>query len=218
MTGDGDPTTVRRVGKSESAFRTISEVADDLDVPQHVLRFWESKFPQVKPLKRGGGRRYYRPEDVALLRRIRDLLYSEGYTIKGVQKLLREGGHKESATRAEPELQLPCPLRPGQAARPKARPKTISLSWTMARKRGGRPGTMPFRRRRSRSPAFQPEPWELELLLRRVTDAKFTASAEREVVSHQRQCFFRRSGSPAKPLVWHMFRVSLTRSERSAAR
>ena len=109
MTDDGDSNTGRRVGKSESAFRTISEVADELDVPQHVLRFWESKFPQVKPLKRGGGRRYYRPEDVALLRRIRDLLYSEGYTIKGVQKLLREGGHKESAARAEPELQLPLP-------------------------------------------------------------------------------------------------------------
>ncbi len=87
---------VRRSGKSEAAFRTISEVADDLEVPQHVLRFWESKFSQVKPLKRGGGRRYYRPEDVVLLRHIRHLLYSEGYTIKGVQKLLREGGHKQS--------------------------------------------------------------------------------------------------------------------------
>ncbi len=78
-----------RGGKSAAAFRTISEVAHELDVAQHVLRFWESKFPQVKPLKRGGGRRYYRPEDVELLRRIRALLYDEGYTIKGVQKLLR---------------------------------------------------------------------------------------------------------------------------------
>lgn len=77
--------------KSATAFRTISEVADELDVPQHVLRFWETKFSQVKPLKRGGGRRYYRPEDVDLLRRIRKLLYAEGYTIKGVQRLLREG-------------------------------------------------------------------------------------------------------------------------------
>ena len=76
-------------GKSTSAFRTISEVADDLDVAQHVLRFWESKFAQVRPLKRGGGRRYYRPEDVDLLRQIRSLLYDEGYTIKGAQKLLR---------------------------------------------------------------------------------------------------------------------------------
>jgi DNA-binding transcriptional MerR regulator len=78
-----------RPGKSASAFRTISEVAGELDVAQHVLRFWESKFPQVRPMKRGGGRRYYRPEDVDLLRQIRSLLYEEGYTIKGAQKLLR---------------------------------------------------------------------------------------------------------------------------------
>ena len=81
----------RRVEKSAQAFRTISEVATELDVPQHVLRFWESKFSQVRPLKRGGGRRYYRPEDVDLLRRIRTLLYEDGYTIKGVQRLLKEG-------------------------------------------------------------------------------------------------------------------------------
>jgi DNA-binding transcriptional MerR regulator len=74
--------------KSAGAFRTISEVADDLNVEQHVLRFWETKFTQVKPLKRGGGRRYYRPEDVDLLKNIHHLLYQEGYTIKGVQKLL----------------------------------------------------------------------------------------------------------------------------------
>jgi DNA-binding transcriptional MerR regulator len=78
--------------KAAGAFRTISEVADELDVQQHVLRFWETKFSQVKPLKRGGGRRYYRPEDVALLKRIHTLLYTEGYTIKGVQKLLRTQG------------------------------------------------------------------------------------------------------------------------------
>jgi DNA-binding transcriptional MerR regulator len=84
----------RRAAKSAEAFRTISEVAGDLEVPQHVLRFWESKFPQIKPLKRAGGRRYYRPDDVALLRRIRQCLYDQGYTIKGVQKLLREGALK----------------------------------------------------------------------------------------------------------------------------
>jgi DNA-binding transcriptional MerR regulator len=84
----------RRAEKSATAFRTISEVADDLEVPQHVLRFWETKFPQIRPMKRGGGRRYYRPEDVDLLRSIRDLLYEQGYTIKGVQKLMREGGLK----------------------------------------------------------------------------------------------------------------------------
>ncbi|MEQ9607193.1 MAG: MerR family transcriptional regulator [Kiloniellaceae bacterium] len=86
----------RPAGKSAAAFRTISEVSDELDVPQHVLRFWEGKFSQVRPLKRGGGRRYYRPEDIDLLRRIRDLLYSDGYTIKGVQRLLREGKGKEA--------------------------------------------------------------------------------------------------------------------------
>jgi DNA-binding transcriptional MerR regulator len=94
--GSTDGTTRQRPGarppKSAAAFRTISEVAGELDVAQHVLRFWESKFPQVRPLKRGGGRRYYRPEDVELLRQIRSLLYEEGYTIKGAQKLLK--GHK----------------------------------------------------------------------------------------------------------------------------
>lgn len=78
--------------KAPEAFRTISEVADELEVPKHVLRFWEAKFAQLKPMKRGGGRRYYRPEDVALLRGIRFLLYSDGYTIRGVQKILREHG------------------------------------------------------------------------------------------------------------------------------
>src|SRR3569833_2714060 len=80
--------------KSPDAFRTISEVAEDLDVPQHVLRFWETRFGQLKPLKRGGGRRYYRPDDVDLLRGIRHLLYGEGYTIRGVQRLLKERGVK----------------------------------------------------------------------------------------------------------------------------
>ena len=80
--------------KSPDAFRTISEVSAELDVPQHVLRFWETKFPVVKPLKRGGGRRYYRPADVELIRGIRDLLYTHGFTIKGAQKLLKEQGGK----------------------------------------------------------------------------------------------------------------------------
>jgi len=78
--------------KSPDAFRTISEVAEELDLPQHVLRFWETRFSQIKPMKRGGGRRYYRPNDVDMLRGIKHLLYEEGYTIKGVQKLLRENG------------------------------------------------------------------------------------------------------------------------------
>jgi DNA-binding transcriptional MerR regulator len=80
--------------KSPDAFRTISEVAGDLDIPQHVLRFWETRFTQIKPMKRSGGRRYYRPDDVDLLRGIRHLLYSEGYTIRGVQRILKEHGIK----------------------------------------------------------------------------------------------------------------------------
>jgi DNA-binding transcriptional MerR regulator len=80
------------MSKSAEAFRTIGEVAGELDVPKHVLRFWEGKFPHIRPMKRGGGRRYYRPEDMDLLRGIRHLLHAEGYTIKGVQKILREQG------------------------------------------------------------------------------------------------------------------------------
>ena len=82
------------VNKSKSAFRTIAEVADELDVATHVLRFWETKFPQIKPMKRSGGRRYYRPDDVELVRKIRDLLYNQRYTIEGVQKLIKEKGLK----------------------------------------------------------------------------------------------------------------------------
>jgi DNA-binding transcriptional MerR regulator len=82
------------VEKAPDAFRTISEVADELDVPQHVLRFWESRFREIRPMKRGGGRRYYRPDDVDLLRGIRHLLYGEGYTIRGVQRLLKEQGQR----------------------------------------------------------------------------------------------------------------------------
>ncbi|MEX6508554.1 MerR family transcriptional regulator [Jiella sp. M17.18] len=80
--------------KSDDAFRTISEVAEELDLPQHVLRFWESRFAQIRPLKRGGGRRYYRPDDVELLRGIRYLLYVKGFTIKGVQRILKENGSR----------------------------------------------------------------------------------------------------------------------------
>jgi DNA-binding transcriptional MerR regulator len=110
--------------KSPDAFRTISEVAEDLDVPQHVLRFWETRFNHIKPLKRGGGRRYYRPDDVDLLKGIRQLLYGEGYTIKGVQRILKEEGvrfvqgigrgeqsvttlHPEAAQAGVGEIELP---------------------------------------------------------------------------------------------------------------
>lgn len=139
---DADTTAGRsRAKKAPNAFRTISEVADELHIPQHVLRFWETRFPQVKPLKRGGGRRYYRPDDIALLRGISDLLYIQGYTIKGVQRLLREGGGRlsddipppsaeERAAAAEarapprdPELPLPGLAPPPGAARINVRPK-----------------------------------------------------------------------------------------------
>ena len=105
-----------RARKAPSAFRTISEVADDLHIPQHVLRFWETKFPQLKPLKRGGGRRYYRPEDISLLRRVSDLLYTQGYTIKGVQRLLREGGLDEAIAAGAPPAAAAEPPETGVAA------------------------------------------------------------------------------------------------------
>ena len=110
--------------KSAEAFRTISEVADDLDVPKHVLRFWEVKFTQIRPMKRGGGRRYYRPEDLELLKGIQHLLHREGYTIKGVQKILREQGIDAVKTHAavpaaEPQLPLSGEAgpNPGQSGR-----------------------------------------------------------------------------------------------------
>jgi DNA-binding transcriptional MerR regulator len=109
--------------KSPDAFRTISEAAEDLDLPQHVLRFWETRFPQIKPLKRGGGRRYYRPDDVELLRVIKQLLYGEGYTIKGVQKLFKEQGArtvaaaKQAHTVSEPNASQPSPGQAGFVGR-----------------------------------------------------------------------------------------------------
>lgn len=92
------------LNKGPDAFRTISEVAEDLDIPQHVLRFWETRFSPIRPLKRGGGRRYYRPDDVELLRGIRHLLYGQGYTIKGVQRILKENGPRfvQGVGRGEP--------------------------------------------------------------------------------------------------------------------
>jgi len=87
--------------KSNQAFRTISEVSSELDVPAHVLRFWETKFPQIKPMKRGGGRRYYRPEDISLLKGVQAMLHVDGYSIKGVQKALREQGVKAISDRDE---------------------------------------------------------------------------------------------------------------------
>src|SRR5262245_48386083 len=116
------------VEKAPDAFRTISEVADDLNLPQHVLRFWETRFQQIKPLKRGGGRRYYRPDDIDLLRGIQHLLYGEGYTIRGAQRILKDHGIKfvqnvwrpgaAQPTRAREAAVEPEPAEPLVAARP----------------------------------------------------------------------------------------------------
>jgi DNA-binding transcriptional MerR regulator len=140
-----------RPKKAPTAFRTISEVADELHIPQHVLRFWETKFNQVKPLKRGGGRRYYRPDDIALLRRISDLLYIQGYTIKGVQRLLREGGGRlsddippappDERAQSEAEQAGPVPTEPelpipGLAA---SAPAAVSLPGRAGRSRESEP-------------------------------------------------------------------------------
>ena len=118
--------------KSADAFRTISEVAGELDLPRHVLRFWETRFPQIKPLKRAGGRRYYRPRDIEVLRAIKHLLYGQGYTIKGVQRVLKEQGAgafaaaTDAANESRPEPSFPAvrellplqgsPPRQGEAA------------------------------------------------------------------------------------------------------
>ncbi len=122
----------RRANKRVAVFRTIGEVAEDLDLPAHVLRFWESKFPQLKPLKRGGGRRYYRPEDIALLSRIRQCLYQEGYTIRGVQKLLSEGtiGAIGSIEAVEPSLFPLAPIAAREAPRPARSARRVSAPAT----------------------------------------------------------------------------------------
>ncbi len=114
----------RPASKSPTAFRTIGEVATDLDLPQHVLRFWETKFPQLRPMKRAGGRRYYRPEDVALLRRIQALLYRDGFSIKGVQQVLARRSTTgadsfDGADTAEADVTaFPPPARPTKPAKP----------------------------------------------------------------------------------------------------
>ncbi len=146
--------------KAPSAFRTISEVADDLHIPQHVLRFWETKFPQLKPLKRGGGRRYYRPEDVELLRRISDLLYIQGYTIKGVQRLLREGVDEAPSAAEEARAPAEAPEKP-QLALPGMPPGSAEAD----RIRAGKP-VVRVRAERAAVPAAAEAPWGREAALR----------------------------------------------------
>lgn len=109
------------MSKSAEAFRTIGEVADELEIPKHVLRFWEGRFPQIRPMKRGGGRRYYRPEDMELLRGIRTLLHAEGYTIRGVQKILREHGVDQVKAAARRSVAPQGATADGTAAAPQAR-------------------------------------------------------------------------------------------------
>lgn len=123
MTAELDALGGRRNAKSATAFRTISEVAEELDVPSHVLRFWETKFTQIRPLKRGGGRRYYRPEDVELLRRIRQLLYRDGYTIKGVQRLLRDKSDGLDIDLPAPAPSAPAIVQPVERPRPPPAPE-----------------------------------------------------------------------------------------------
>jgi len=149
---DEDRGSGRRAGKSPTAFRTISEVSDELNVPAHVLRFWETKFGQVRPMKRGGGRRYYRPEDIDLLRRIRSLLYDEGYTIKGVQKLLREGGVRPAAARVGTE--------PTAASEPTAEPPSKPVAESASKPSTSAPAPVPF----------QPKLAGLDVPLRRALD------------------------------------------------
>jgi DNA-binding transcriptional MerR regulator len=181
--------------KSSSAFRTISEVADELDVPKHVLRFWEGKFPQLRPMKRGGGRRYYRPEDVELLRGIRWLLYCDGYTIKGVQRILRDNGVKfvkhcwrEDAAEARPETEpsFEIPNLAAEAASAAGRTNTRSVE---------RPATQSSRVKASVSvkvpePALSVEQRALlQSLLRDLEECRslLQASVEAEVATQKRK-------------------------------
>jgi DNA-binding transcriptional MerR regulator len=119
------------MNKSADAFRTIGEVAGELGIPKHVLRFWEGRFPQIRPMKRGGGRRYYRPEDMELLRGIRTLLHSDGYTIKGVQKILREHGVdqvKAAAARLESARAQDAGASTGRIVRKRGRKPAASVA------------------------------------------------------------------------------------------
>ncbi len=151
------------MNKSPDAFRTISEVADDLDIPQHVLRFWETRFSPIRPLKRGGGRRYYRPDDVDLLKGIRQLLYGQGYTIKGVQRILKEDGPRfvQGIGRGETAaLSMPPPDEPGgddQAPETVDRPTVSSVDRSVSMSEQVRPGPTGDVTARPSSPAAFPD-------------------------------------------------------------
>ena len=119
------------VRKSEHAFRTIGELASDLGVPQHILRYWETRFPQLRPLQRAGNRRYYRPDDVALARRIHKLLNQDGYTIRGVQQLLKSGGSAQTET-AETAAAAPPSPKPAEYVKPFPAAARRTLRQTLA--------------------------------------------------------------------------------------
>ncbi len=131
------------VSKGPDAFRTISEVAEELDLPQHVLRFWETRFNQIKPLKRGGGRRYYRPDDVDLLRGIRQLLYGEGYTIRGVQRILHEQGQRfvVSAGRGEVDNLAGLALGDVEGVARRAEPPPVAMAMEIRDEEDGEEAT-----------------------------------------------------------------------------
>ena len=146
------------MNKAPEAFRTISEVAEDLDLPQHVLRFWETRFSQIKPMKRGGGRRYYRPEDVDLLRGIKHLLYEEGYTIRGLQRILKEQGNKLviGVGRGEIEPGIEAPPTNQQPA-PSAQPARAETQMPPAETEAERPSPPPGKKAVSVSEITNPK-------------------------------------------------------------
>jgi DNA-binding transcriptional MerR regulator len=123
--------------KSPDAFRTISEAAEELDIPQHVLRFWETRFPQIKPIKRGGGRRYYRPEDLDFLRGVKHFLYGEGYTIKGLQKLIKERGVRFISAFQDSDAPLHvAPVESAEPEQPSAKPAQVTVAQSAKLNRG----------------------------------------------------------------------------------
>ncbi|GLK75693.1 hypothetical protein GCM10008171_09470 [Methylopila jiangsuensis] len=169
MTDDGRP----GAEKGPDAFRTISEVADDLGVPQHVLRFWETRFPQIRPIKRGGNRRYYRPNDVDLLRGVKHLLYGEGYTIRGVQRILREQGQRRVAGYADGGAPAPEPEdmdRPDDAPAERSEPRFEPEAETVST-----PEPPMVARRDLAGPLSGPEMWAPQ---RRVAPQSFVPPAE----------------------------------------
>jgi DNA-binding transcriptional MerR regulator len=160
------------MNKAAEAFRTIGEVADELDVPKHVLRFWEGKFPQIRPMKRGGGRRYYRPEDMELLRGIRHLLHAEGYTIKGVQKILREQGIDQVKTLVREAKSAPDRQSRGKggAKSAKGKARVAATGGTQELPAGATPAPA----------AGKPSPSRAEIILSIIAELEYCRSMLRE--------------------------------------